>query len=135
VKRLEGFINLEVPWATLTAFEKGQLYEQARLLAEKFRPRGNQNVAGVFANISTTALIFDWALSKTGSTHIGSSVPIDPTTPDDHYRDDLGRIMAFVAALENDPGTLPGVRTAWAKVREDLATERDEKFTTTPPEG
>jgi len=127
---MANFIEIDVEWGDLTAFERGQMYEQARQIENRFAPRDRPNVAGVFGNLAVSALMFDaetMLLSK-------SYVPKDVTAPDDQYRDDLGTIMAFVLMLEEDPWTLRGVRAAWTKVRHDLEAERDRTFGTRPNE-
>jgi hypothetical protein len=120
------FIELQVPLEDMTAFERGQLYEQARQIENRFAPRDRPNVSGVFANLAISALMHNPA-ERYAST---SAIPKDVTAPDEHYRDDLGTIMAQAMILEGDPWTLPGVRAAWAKVIRDLQDERDRMFGT-----
>ena len=115
-------VEIDVDWAGLTAFERGQMYEQARQIENRFSPRDRSNVAGVFANLAISALVHD---ARTDGRGAISVVPKDVTAPDDQYRDDLGTVMAFDLMLEGDPWTLPGVRAAWAKVRRDLEEERE----------
>lgn len=107
------------------------MYEQARQIENRFAPRDRPNVAGVFANVAMSALVLN---ARTEGQGVTSVIPKDVTAPDDHYRDDLGTVMAFVLILEGDPWTLPGVRAAWAKVRRDLEAERDRTFGTRPNE-
>lgn len=126
---MPNVIEIEVDWARLTAFERGQMYEQARQIENRFAPRDRQNVAGVFANLAISALVFN---ARTDGQVVTSVIPKDVTAPEDHYRDDLGTVMAFVLILEGDPWTLPGVRAAWTKVRRDLEAERDRTFGTRP---
>ena len=128
---MSNVIEIDVEWAELTAFERGQMYEQARQIENRFAPRDRPNVAGVFANLAISALVFN---ARTDGRGVTSIIPKDVTAPDDHYRDDLGTVMAFVMVLEGDPWTLPGVRAAWTKVRRDLEAERDRTFGTRPNE-
>ena len=119
--------EIEVAWADLTAFERGQMFEQARQIENRFARRERDNVSGAFANLAVSALVFD---PERDTARTVSVIPKDVTAPDDHYRDDLGVIMANALMLEGDPWTLPGVRRAWEKVRTDIATERDRTFGT-----
>jgi hypothetical protein len=126
-----NLIGIDVTWSALTPFERGQMCEQARQVENRFAPRERPNVSGVFANLAISALLFDERHEGRGPLSV---IPTDATAPDDHFRDDLGTVMAFVLILEGDPWTLPGVRTAWATDRRDLEAERDRTFGTRPNE-
>jgi hypothetical protein len=118
----EDFISVSLPWGQLGELERGQLYEQARRLGQRYDDR--PNVSGVFFNIAVAALVVRLRVGD-GEGRILNVVSKDPTAPDSHLRDDIGTAMAFIKTLHDDPGTLPGVKAAWAKVLEDLRWERD----------
>ena len=128
---MSNTFEIDIEWDDLTAFERGQMYEQARQIENRFAPRERTNIAGAFANLAISALVFD---ARTDGSGVISVIPKDVTAPDDHYRDDLGTIIAFTLVLEQEPWTLPGVRAAWAKARQDLKAERDRTLGARPSE-
>lgn len=101
----------------LTTEERTQFYQAADLGA-LFGPRERENITGVFLNMASLALYIGPHADDAGGA--SSVIPTEWTTPTDHFRDDLGTIVAFPLRLVDDPATFPAVARGWASVMDDL---------------
>jgi hypothetical protein len=117
----EHLIEVRLPVESLSEEDRKQIADQARALRSQYRFRYRETINGVLLGIEISALYGGREMPTFG----GSHSPADPTAPPDHHRDDVGTLMARVAALMDADETRPAVRRAWGKVLADLAHERD----------
>lgn len=103
--------------------------EQADEIGWSYHKRGRQTVAGFFLAVGGAAASEVEERTARGGDRavcVDISVPLDPTAPAEHLKDDVGTILAHVLALVDNEETDSEVNALWRRILIDLLHERDE---------
>jgi len=103
--------------------------DQADEIGWSYHRRGREMVASFFLAIGGAAEgEVEERRKRDGDRAVGVdvSIPLDPTAPPEHLKDDIGTILAHVLALVDNEETSTEVNDLWRRVLIDLLNERDE---------
>ncbi|MFI5261011.1 MAG: hypothetical protein ACHQZR_00485 [Candidatus Limnocylindrales bacterium] len=126
------FSDRKVRGSVPTDFESNDDLEefarQAYELGWTYHQRGREMVGSFFLSIGGAAEGEVEERHRTGdrSVCVDVAVPLDPTAPAEHTKDDLGTILAHVLALRDNEETSTEVNHLWHRVLIGLLNERDE---------
>lgn len=102
---------------------------QADEVGWSYHRRGREMVASLFLAIGGAAELEVEERRRRGGERaacVDVSIPLDPTAPAEHAKDDVGTILARVLALVDNEETSTEVNDLWRRVLIDLLNERDE---------
>lgn len=95
------------------------------MLTRLFTSRERPTVARFFSGLATMTWIASLGRTEPGAVRASHLLTlVDPTAPDDHQRDDIGTIMAWAIAQNDDGEARPKTRAAWRALIAALTRSR-----------
>lgn len=101
---------------------------QADEIGWSYHRRGREMVGSFFLAIAGAAEGEVEERRRTGerAVCVDISIPLDPTAPPEHIKDDIGTVLARVLRLVDNEETSMEVNDLWRSVLIDILSERDE---------